>query len=175
MQQVNCTPLLPSHNQYSVLRNYYHNEMIDTTKDMQSPKLSPLPDLEQKVTEKSWRIRLKWEQQLPSQLIIASTEDSPRCLKLKVEIETTNTAEVKSVKTLVDSGATGEFINQHYIQSNWLRTWKLMEPIPVYNVDGSLNEAGSVMISLFSFTLLYFFNPHSIQTILPSHSHITNP
>jgi len=44
----------------------------------------------------------------------------------------------------MDSGATVEFINRHYAKSNWLHTRKLSKPIPVYNVDGTLNEAGSI-------------------------------
>jgi len=43
------------------------------------------------------------------------------------------------------SGATGEFIDRHYAKSNRLHTQKLSEPIPVYNVDGTLNEAGSII------------------------------
>ena len=65
-------------------------------------------------------------------------------LKLKVELETTDTGEVKSVNSFVDSGATGEFIDCHYAKSNRLHTRKLSEPILVYNVDGTLNEAGSI-------------------------------
>jgi len=44
----------------------------------------------------------------------------------------------------MDSRATGEFIDHHYAKSNWLHPCKLSEPIPVYNVDGTLNEAGSI-------------------------------
>jgi len=51
---------------------------------------------------------------------------------------------VESVNSFVDSRATGEFIDRHYAKSNWLHTQKLSEPIPVYNVDGTLNEAGSI-------------------------------
>jgi len=71
-------------------------------------------------------------------------EDGFTSLKLKVELETTDTGEVKSINSFVDSGATGEFINHHYAKSNRLHTRKLSEPIPVYNVDGTLNEAGSI-------------------------------
>ena len=91
-----------------------------------------------------WNRCPKWERRLPSKFIIASAEDSSTSLKLKVELETTDTGEVKSVNSFMDSGATGEFIDRHYAKSNWLHTWKLSEPILVYNVDGTLNEAGSI-------------------------------
>jgi len=88
--------------------------------------------------------------QLPTKLVIASAEDGSTSLKLKVELKTTDKGEVKSVNSFVDSGATGEFIDHHYAKSNQLHTRKLSKPIPVYNVDGTLNEAGS----------LYFTVPH---------------
>jgi hypothetical protein len=55
--------------------------------------------------------RPKWERRLPERIVIGTTETGPTSLKLKVEIETTNTAERKSVLSLVDSGATGELID----------------------------------------------------------------
>ena len=91
--------------------------------------------------EITWNRCPKWEQQLPSKLVIALAEDGSTFLKLKVELETTDTGEVKSLNSFMDSGATGEFINCHYAKSNRLHTRKLSEPIPVYNVDGTLNEA----------------------------------
>ena len=95
-------------------------------------------------SEIDWNRHPRWEQQLPSKLFIASAEDGLTSLKLKVELETIDTGEVKSVNSFVDSGATGEFINCHYAKSNWLHTQKLSKPIPVYNVDRTLNEAGSI-------------------------------
>ena len=71
-------------------------------------------------------------------------EKNPTSLKLKVEIETTDTAEKKSITSLVDCGATGEFINQHYAKSNCFNLVKLSQPIPMYNIDGTPNEAGSM-------------------------------
>ena len=50
----------------------------------------------------------------------------------------------KLVTTLVDSGATGEFIDQDYAKSCQFNLVKLTQPIPVYNVDGTPNEAGSI-------------------------------
>ena len=55
-----------------------------------------------------------------------------------------DTSERKSVNSLVDSGATGEFINQDYAKSCQFNLQKLTCPIPVYNIDGTPNEAGSI-------------------------------
>src|SRR5271155_3630894 len=81
---------------------------------------------------------------LPSKFIIAATEGNPTSLKLKIELETTDTAEVKYANALVDCGATGEFIDRHYAKSCRFHLLKLSKPIPVYNIDGTPNEAGSV-------------------------------
>jgi len=86
----------------------------------------------------------KWERRLQSKLVIALAEDGLTSLKLKVELGTTDTGEVKSVNSFIDSRATREFIDRHYSKSNQLHTQKLSEPIPVYNVDGTLNKAGSI-------------------------------
>ena len=56
-------------------------------------------------------------------------------LKLKVEIETTDTAEKKSVVALLDSGATGECIDRDYAKSQQFNLLKLTNPILVYNID----------------------------------------
>ena len=45
---------------------------------------------------------------------------------------------------MVDSGATTKFINQRFVKENRVRTRKLGRPIPLYNIDGSLNNDGSI-------------------------------
>ena len=44
----------------------------------------------------------------------------------------------------MDPGATGDFIDQDFIDKMKLPTQTLSQPIPVCNVDGTLNEAGSI-------------------------------
>jgi len=48
------------------------------------------------------------------------------------------------MEAMVDTSATGDFINQDFVTQTKLLTRKLSQPIPVYNVDGTLNEAGSI-------------------------------
>jgi hypothetical protein len=48
------------------------------------------------------------------------------------------------VKALVDCGATRDFIDSEYVISQNLPVWCLSQPILVLNVDGSLNQAGSI-------------------------------
>ncbi|KAG5727756.1 hypothetical protein E4T56_gene20808 [Termitomyces sp. T112] len=84
-----------------------------------------------------------WERHLPHCYVVASTP-STNSLKLQVEIETMDTQQIQSVVALLDSGATGLFLDTDYVQQHRLTTCPLSHPIPVYNVDGMLNEAGSI-------------------------------
>jgi len=61
-----------------------------------------------------------------------------------VEIQTTDTVEVKVGHALIDSGATSLFMSQGYVKCHQLTTQKLQYPIAIYNVNGFLNEAGSI-------------------------------
>jgi len=55
-----------------------------------------------------------------------------------------DTSELYSVKALLDSGATGSFINRDFICSKGINTQTLSRNILVFNVDGSPNEAGQI-------------------------------
>ena len=103
----------------------------------------------------------KWERSLPQKFVIAATEENPMSLRLKVEIKTTDTAEKKSVSAFVDCGATGEFIERHYAKSSCFNLVKLTQPIPVYNVDGTLNKAGSITEVV---SLILHYKNHSERT-----------
>ena len=58
--------------------------------------------------------------------------------------KTMDTMEETSMKAMVDTGATGDFIDQDFVIQAKLPSRKLSQLIPVYNVDGTLNEAGSI-------------------------------
>jgi Retroviral aspartyl protease len=111
-----------------------------TAKDVQST-LEALPT---PAASPTYPVCLKrWERQLPQKYVVAATP-SANSLDIKVEIVTTDTQETKSVKALLDCGADGLFIDQDYVRKNQLTTRALTCPIPVYNVDGMANEAGSI-------------------------------
>ena len=85
----------------------------------------------------------KWEQRLPRQYIVAGTEGRSS-IKLPVQIQTTDTGEKFRLRALVDSGATGLFIDSDYMRSNQINTKLLTQPIPVNNVDGTPNKQGPI-------------------------------
>jgi len=88
--------------------------------------------------------RPQWERRLPKQPTIGAAEIGPNSLYLKIEIESTQTQRKYGIRALVDSGATGLFIDREYVKSNQIPTRKLSVVIPVYNVDGTTNTAGSI-------------------------------
>ena len=69
---------------------------------------------------------------------------SSKSLELPILMQTTDTGAILLTKGLLDCGATDLFIHSDFVQRNKLTTKKLGRPIPVYNVDGMLNEAGSI-------------------------------
>ena len=86
--------------------------------------------------------RKKWERRLPAKYVIAA--NSARSLSVDVEIETVESALRRALKALIDCGATGLFMDADYVQNNGIATRTLSQPIPVYNVDGTPNEAGAI-------------------------------
>ena len=149
---MNCTPSLHTSNRFSVLSVDEIKEPVETIQFIQNLESS----------EQNRVFRPRWERKLPGKLVIASMEDKPSSLKLKVTIETTDTGEVKSLSSLVDSGATGNFIDWGYVKANRLTTRKLSSPIPVFNVDGTPNEAGSITEVV---DLLLRYKNHSERTL----------
>ena len=63
---------------------------------------------------------------------------------LDITLQTTDTSDLFSEKALLDSGATGSFIDKDFVRRHHIKTRPLHRPIPVYNIDGTLNESGSI-------------------------------
>ena len=132
-------PLLSTSNHFEILSNICDFETVlpdvqVSERSIPVPASVPVPKVQ----------KSKWEKTLPKKYHIATVEQSLYSLKLKVKIETIDTSERKSVTCLVDSSATSEFIDQDYAKSCRFNLFKLKQPIPVYNVDGTPNEAGSI-------------------------------
>jgi hypothetical protein len=62
-------------------------------------------------------------------------------LVVKVEIESTDTAVRRRTQAL---SATGCFIDIEWAKLNNVPTRPLTKPIPIYNVDGTANDAGAI-------------------------------
>ena len=68
---------------------------------------------------------------------------SQNMFEVKANIQTP-AGEACKVLALLDSGCTGTTMDQQFAKEKGLETHKLPQPIPVYNVDGSINQAGSI-------------------------------
>jgi hypothetical protein len=65
-------------------------------------------------------------------------------LAVEVEIESIDTAVKRHTQALIDCGATGCFIDIEWAKLNNIPTCPLTNPIPVYNVDGTANDASTI-------------------------------
>ena len=100
------------------------------------------------------------------QNLLSTTLDVPlqgTSLLLPVEIGTTDTSELHSVTALLDSRATGSFINRDFVHSKGINTWTLSCNIPVFNVDGSSNEARQISEVV---DVLLYYKTHSKRMLL---------
>ena len=136
-----CTPSSSAYNWFSVLH-------VDSIPEIKEPVESPpvLPPKTDPPTP-SHKRKPNWEKHIPDHLVIDTLDEKEgrrRSLTLKVELQTTDTAETKSMTALLDSGATGMFINREYVKKSGFTTRTLSNPIPVRNVDSTPNEAGSI-------------------------------
>jgi len=82
----------------------------DIHKPIDAPLLLPSdPDR----TTQPWKP--KWKKRLPKQLFINTLDTRRTSIILPIEVSTTDTSEVHSVKVLLDSGAMGNFIDQDFV------------------------------------------------------------
>jgi hypothetical protein len=85
----------------------------------------------------------KWQRRLPQHYVIASSP-SANSFDLNVDIQTMDTGKVHAMSALLDCGMTGLFIDTNFVQCHHLSTRPLARAIPMYNIDGTPNEAGFI-------------------------------
>src|SRR5258708_28487231 len=77
---------------------------------------------------------------VPLPAIYVLSKNSPCSLNIQLELTSLTSLASVSTSALLDSRATGMFINQSFVQKHQLETTPLPQPILICNVDGSLNE-----------------------------------
>ena len=132
-------PPLSIHNRFTVLPvEEVHKLNSDSVADTDETKAIPyVPPILQPSHHP------KWERRLPERYIVA-VNPSTNSFELQVSIQTTDTSKMHATTALLDLGATGLFANADFVKRNWLTTKPLSRPIPIYNIDGLPNEAGSI-------------------------------
>jgi len=110
---VSCAPPLPSSNRFSVLPIYDVStpaHITEKDEDAQSKPIGAEADLTSRPPRKP-----KWERRMSPKLIIRSLEEGPNCLMIPTHLKTTDTMEEASTEAMVDTGATGDFIDQDFV------------------------------------------------------------
>ena len=80
----------------------------------------------------------------PPPHIYVCSADLCRCTKVPLKIHSVDTGTPLAIDLLLDSGVTGLFIDVEFVREQKLRTCPLSHAIPVYNIHGTANEAGSI-------------------------------
>jgi len=112
-------------------------EKVNT--DIREPIDAPLPSA---LDRKALPWRPKWEKRLPRQLSANTLDAHGTFIILPIEIGTTDTSKIHPVKVLLDSRATGNFIDKDFVCTKGISIQNVSRPILVFNVDGSPNKAG---------------------------------
>jgi len=116
-------------------------------------EMSTVGSTRDRLTHQSPVTKLKTEKALPQEPSQQSSDLTPvlvhsmtfwRGTELPLQIHTIGSNTPMLINTLIDSGATGCFINIDYVQSKNLCTQHLPRAIPVYNVDGTLKKSGYI-------------------------------
>jgi predicted aspartyl protease len=65
-------------------------------------------------------------------------------MDIPVQLQTIDDGRFFATNALLDSGCTGSAINKKFVEKHGISTKKVARPIPIYNADGTKNEAGSI-------------------------------
>ena len=84
--------------------------------------------------------------------------DTHHCTRIPIKIHSVDMGHPLAVDSLLDSGAAGMFIDVKYVRTQKLQIHPLPHAIPVYNIDGTPNEAGSIKEEV---NLICTFGNHS--------------
>ena len=127
-------PSLPVYKRFAILENTAVSESIE---------MRSTPELQTETTPTN-KIRRRspprWERRLPKQYTLAATPN-PRSLSIKVELQTTDTAEVRASAALIDSGATGKFLDKRWVEEQRI---DLIQAAQVNTGEGVTRETGGV-------------------------------
>lgn len=80
----------------------------------------------------------------PPERVLLRSARIKKSTELDVQLESVDSHQPFDAKALLDSGATGLFIDDDFVKAKNLTRNRLPRSILVYNIDGTLNEHGSV-------------------------------
>ena len=114
-----CTACpLPNDNQFSVLE-VPEPDAVPAPEDTppETPEAQPPP-----LAEPHNPHRPKWGRHIARKLVIHSLEKDPRCIMVATHLKMMDTMEEASTEAMVDTGATGDFVDQDFVTQAKLPT-----------------------------------------------------
>jgi hypothetical protein len=84
-----------------------------------------------------------WERWLPVKYVVAASP-GPMSLAVEVEIESMDTAVRQRTQALIDCSTTGCSIDIEWVKLNNVPMHPLTNPIPIYNINGTANDASTI-------------------------------
>jgi len=100
---VSRAPPLLNSNRFSVLEVTEPEVDEDTQESSEQPTLPPA---------EPWKPRRpKWEKRIKRKLVICSLEMDAKCIMIPIHLRMTDTMEETSTEAMVNTGATGDFID----------------------------------------------------------------
>ena len=99
---------------------------------------------EKELREKAKELKEQREKVKGEERVMRHTMQPLRAVWIKVGLEKVDTHEGVTVDALLDSGATGLFMDKKFIEKNGFRMEKLERPVKVMNVDGTHNSRGDI-------------------------------
>ena len=163
---VKAPPLLRSHNRFSVLPEVTFPAPTAPPTPAMDPIVAaaPLPELLTPISPLALTPipEPPVAPGFPERVYIRSA-DTSRCTKLPLEIQLLDSGRRFTTSALLDCGATGCFIDPELVRKEGLTSTRLPRALPVYNVDGTLNEIGSIRESV---DIIMRFGDHSERMTL---------
>jgi len=120
--------------------NYWRWREWDLQEEVKNLREQKIEELTKKVKE----LREIKEKTKGEERVVRRTMRPLREVWMKVGLEKIDTHEGVTVKALLDSGATGMFIDRKFAEEHGFRIDKLEKPLIVTNVDGSNNSRGRI-------------------------------
>ena len=77
--------------------------------------------------------------------VVRHTMQSLRAVWMKIGLEKVDTHKGIMVNALLDSGATGLFMDKGFMEKNGLKMERLERPVKVMNANGTHNSGGDIM------------------------------
>ena len=99
---------------------------------------------EQELRKKVKELKEQREKTKGEERVVRCTMQPLRAVWMKIGLEKVDTHEGITVNVLLDSGATGLFINKKFMEDRGFRMEKLERPIKVTNVDSTHNSRGDI-------------------------------